>query len=224
MKSKSNLVCYSNPFLVYSGQENDKAIKNFKLHNFVPLRKTSFDKRVEIWKWIDDLEQNSNIEELLNTIITPIKYKEGGNIWLQTPVSFPATNRDVVNLWKALGKRLIDFGAKDYGICHIREEFYFQCFDELIRQVIINYKKQGLMLSLIRDYFKGILLFYRNLYISGSCYGIRKEISSCGQKEQLKESITVLDTDVKLVESEVLSLEERIKTKKEEFAAKQEVK
>ena len=143
MNSENSLVSYSNPFLVYSGQETDKTVKNFNMNNFVPLRKTNFDKRVEIWNWIQDLEQNSNIEELLNTIITPIKHKEGGNIWLQTPVSFPATSRDVISLKVALDKKLAEFNAKNYGICLVREEFYFQCFDEIIRQVIINYKKRG---------------------------------------------------------------------------------
>lgn len=156
MNPENSLVCYSNPFLVYSGQETDKAVKNFNMNNFVPLRKTDFDKRVEIWNWIQDLEQNSNIEELLNTIIAPIKHKEGGNIWLQTPVSFPATNRDVISLKIALDKKMKEFNAKSYGICLIREEFYFQCFDEIIRQVIINYKKRG---GLIRSYaitYKGL--------------------------------------------------------------------
>ena len=143
MDHKNSLVHYSNPFLIYSGSDNDLKKKNFTLEKFVPIRKTKYDKKTEIIKWIEDLENNSTIEELLNTVIKPVKFEEKGNLWLQTPVSFPATERDVVILKEQLQKKLAEFDAKNYGICLMREEFYFQCFDEIIRQVIINFKKRG---------------------------------------------------------------------------------
>lgn len=141
MDNKNCLVHYSNPFLVFTGKENEN--KTFQLSKFVPIKKTKFDKKIEIKKWIEDLENNSSIEELLNTVIKPVKFEEKGNIWLQIPVSFPATERDVIILNESLQKKLAEFDAKKYGICFIREEFYFQCFDEIIRQVIINFKKRG---------------------------------------------------------------------------------
>ncbi len=106
MNGEPSLIHFSNPFLVYSGKENDKGLKNMSLSKFVPIRKTQYNKRYQIIEWIDDLENNSTIEELLNTVITPVKFEEKGNIWLQTPVSFPATSRDVINLKDELYKKL----------------------------------------------------------------------------------------------------------------------
>jgi dynein light intermediate chain len=146
MNPETSLIHFSNPFLVYSGKEMEKPNKKLTLSKFVPIRKTKFNKKIEIIKWIEDLEHNSTIEELLNTVISPVKFEEKGNIWLQTPVSFPATDRDVITLKDELNLKLKNFNAKKYGICFIREEFYFQCFDEIIRQVIINFKKRGFLI------------------------------------------------------------------------------
>lgn len=214
MNGESSLIHFSNPFLVYSGKENDKIKKTLTLSKFVPIRKTKFNKKTEIIKWIEDLEHNSTIEELLNTVITPVKFEEKGNIWLQTPVSFPATNRDVITLKDQLHEKLKMFNAKKYGICFIREEFYFQCFDEIIRQVIINFKKRGLLLSLIRDYFKDTLLFYKNIYISSCCFGIKKEIKAEKKKKLLKYDINDLDLKIIALKKRVALLKEKIKMKK----------
>lgn len=76
MEYKNSLVHYSNPFLIYSGNEQDAKKKNISVEKFVPVRKTKYDKKTEIIKWIEDLENNSTIEELLNTVIQPIKFEE----------------------------------------------------------------------------------------------------------------------------------------------------
>ena len=64
-------------------------------------------------------------------------------IWLRTPLSIPATKRDVYNLFQKLEKRLKVEYAKESGICPIRDRIYSECFDEIVRQVTINYKKRG---------------------------------------------------------------------------------
>jgi dynein light intermediate chain len=48
-----------------------------------------------------------------------------------------------VNKPDELHKRLKTRQANETGICPVREELYTQCFDELIRQVIISFKKRG---------------------------------------------------------------------------------
>lgn len=64
-------------------------------------------------------------------------------IWIQTPLSIPATKRDVIQLFKDLEKRLESLGARESGICLLRDQIYGECFDETVRQVTINFKKRG---------------------------------------------------------------------------------
>ena len=46
-------------------------------------------------------------------------------------------------LFENLEKRLKLESAKESGICLIRDQIYSECFDEIVRQVTINYKKRG---------------------------------------------------------------------------------
>ena len=79
------------------------------------------------------------------------------------------------------------------------------------------------MLSLIRDFFKSTLLFYKNLYISTSTYGIRKELNSNRYKEELRSDIAELENSIKLAESEVTALNNKIQLKASEFNTKNTV-
>ncbi len=79
------------------------------------------------------------------------------------------------------------------------------------------------MLSLIRDYFKSTLLFYKNLYMNASTYGIKKELDSSQSKDKIREDISDLENNIKLAESEVAELKEKIRIKRAEFIKQNEV-
>ena len=103
------------------------------------------------------MESRQTIEEILNTIIAPREFhlQSKGQVWVQTAMSVPATRNEVVTLQgkyfishanpnlDELNRRLKNRQANDTGICPVREELYSQCFDELIRQIIISFKKRG---------------------------------------------------------------------------------
>jgi len=72
-------------------------------------------------------------EDYLNSILPPREYTENGQLWVRYVSPTPATRVDVINLQDDLDKRLQSRGARETGICPIREELYAQCFDELIR-------------------------------------------------------------------------------------------
>ena len=75
-------------------------------------------------------------EDIINSILPPREWSEGGQVWAQTVSTQPATRADVITLQDELDKRLRRTKARNYGICPVREELYSQCFDELLRQVI----------------------------------------------------------------------------------------
>ena len=77
----------------------------------------------------------STTEDVINSILPPREWTEGGEVWAQSVSTTPATRADVVALQDELDKRLRLRRAKTYGICQVREELYSQCFDELLRQV-----------------------------------------------------------------------------------------
>ncbi len=217
------LIKYSNPFLIYQGADSHTKLAEIDLKDFIPIKQSAFNSRVQILEWINDLENNSNIEEVLNTIISSLVTEDQGKIWLQTPVSFPATNIEVVRLKENLDKCLARKDAKQFGVCHVREDLYFQCLDEIIRQVIINYKRRGLLLFCVKEHFKNTLKCYRNLFFSSCAYGISKEIKGEKLKSDLQTDIQRLEEECAQMELEVQSLAERIESKKEGHKRKMEV-
>ncbi len=70
-------------------------------------------------------------------------------------------------------------------------------------------------MSLIRDYFKDTLLFYKNIYVSSCCFGIKKEIKAEKKKKNLRNDIKDLDEKIKELNKKVAQLREKIKMKKE---------
>ena len=72
-------------------------------------------------------------EDYLNSILPPREYTDNGHLWVRYVNPTPATKADVMNLQDELDKRLQARGARETGICAVREELFNQCFDELIR-------------------------------------------------------------------------------------------
>ena len=76
----------------------------------------------------------------------------------------PAEREDILNLTEELKKRLTERQARDTGICPVREELFSQCFDEIIRQVTINFPERGLLLHRVRDEIRMTIAAYQTLY------------------------------------------------------------
>jgi dynein light intermediate chain len=117
-------------------------------------------------------------EDILNTIIPPREWVEGGQPWVQFVSSTPATRLDVIHLQEQLDQRLAQRQARDLGICPVREELYAQCFDEIIRQVTVNCAERGLLLLRIRDEVRQTVGAYRTLYESSVAFGMRKALTA----------------------------------------------
>lgn len=78
-------------------------------------------------------DTGSTSEEILQSILPPKCWEEGGNMWMQTVSSTPASRQEVVNLQELLDAKLEQSQARETGICPVRRELYMQCFGEKSR-------------------------------------------------------------------------------------------
>ncbi|KAK4315114.1 hypothetical protein Pmani_013642 [Petrolisthes manimaculis] len=69
-------------------------------------------------------------QEILNLILPPREWEEGGQLWVQSVSTTPATSVDVQQLQEELDLRLQEQEAFETGICPVRRELYTQCFGE----------------------------------------------------------------------------------------------
>lgn len=142
-------------------------------------------------------------DEILNSILPPREWMDGGQLWVQQVSSTPATRLDVVSLQEELDRRLQQRQAKETGICPVRRELYSQCFDELIRQVTINCAERGLLLLRVRDEIRMTIAAYQTLYESSVAFGMRKALESEKGKADMERQIKDLITEKAELERQV---------------------
>jgi len=153
-----------------------------------------------------DSKASKQTDEILNSILPPREWTEGGQLWVQQVSSTPATRLDVVNLQEELDRRLQQRQARETGICPVRRELYSQCFDELIRQVTINCAERGLLLLRVRDEIRMTIAAYQTLYESSVAFGMRKALQAEQGKSDMERKIQELEQDKRDLERQVNEL------------------
>ncbi|KAI8505805.1 PREDICTED: 33 kDa inner dynein arm light chain, axonemal [Branchiostoma belcheri] len=162
-------------------------------------------------------------EEILNSILPPREWQEGGQLWVQQVSSTPATRLDVVNLQEQLDLRLQQRQARETGICPVRRELYSQCFDELIRQVTINCAERGLLLLRVRDEIRMTIAAYQTLYESSVAFGMRKALQAEQGKADMEKRISELETDKRDLERQVNELKAKCEAIEKREAERRQV-
>uniref|UniRef100_H2YD39 Axonemal dynein light intermediate polypeptide 1 n=1 Tax=Ciona savignyi TaxID=51511 RepID=H2YD39_CIOSA len=170
-----------------------------------------------------DASKQQQTDEILNSILPPREWNEGGQLWVQQVSSTPATRLDVVNLQEELDKRLQQRQARETGICPVRRELYSQCFDELIRQVTINCAERGLLLLRVRDEIRMTIAAYQTLYESSVAFGMRKALQAEQGKADMENKISDLDSEKRDLERTVNELKAKCEAIEKREAERRQV-
>ena len=149
-------------------------------------------------------------EDYLNSILPPREYTDMGQLLVRYVSPQPASKVDVMNLQDELDKKRAVRGARDTGICPIREELFAQCFDELIRQITINCAERGFLLVRARDEIKMTIQAYQTLYESSIAYGMRKALIAEQWKNQMQTQIKSLEDRCESLNRENKQMEQEI--------------
>ena len=160
--------------------------------------------------------EEQKCEEILNQILPPREWMDGGQMWIQQVSSTPATRQDIINLQEELDRRLQQRQAHETGICPNRRELYEQCFDELIRQETINCMERGLLLVRVHDEIKRTLTAYQTLYESTVAYGMRKALRAGQLGVEMTDTIDNLESE----KTELTGLLEDLKARCESIVKK----
>lgn len=167
-----------------------------------------------------EAQKSKETEEILNSILPPREWSEGGQLWVQSVSSTPATRLDVINLQEKLDTSLQQRQARETGICPVRRELYSQCFgemnaqmvksscifvptDEIIRQITIECAERGLLLLRVRDEIRMTIAAYQTLYESSVAFGMRKSLMSEQGKADMEEEINGLKKEKRDLEQQV---------------------
>jgi len=143
-KPRESLVLYDTPIEVAAGVDPNDPFKK----TFGSTRRAGA---------LPPMEGKPKSEEVLNAIIPPREWIQGGKHWIQKASPQPASRIDVARLREMLDQKLMERQARESGICPVREELFKQCFEEIIRQVTLNMPERGLLLLRVkRDIYSNI--------------------------------------------------------------------
>jgi dynein light intermediate chain len=186
-----SLVRYNNPILVGTKTKDAKGVKTMRAKLEAGL---------------------SSTEQVLNSILPPREWTDGGKLWVQYVSSTPATTSDVLAVQQYLDAKLSQRQAKPSGICPVREELYSQCFDELIRQITINCAERGRLLLRMRDNIRMTVATYQKLYESGVAFGMLRSLQSEQNRDEMRAKVTELSDDVEGLQRKVDDWRARIQS------------
>ena len=167
--------------------------------------------------------KNSQLVETLNSMFPPREWEKDGHRYIQYVSPEPASREKSRDLFKALDQKLRERRAKDKGICPVRQELYSQCFDEIIRQVTIDNTERGLLLLKVRDEIKMSIASYQILYESAILYGIRKQLQSEDEREELKKTLEEKEKKTVELTNKKIALENKLLELKKHFAERKEI-
>ena len=113
-------------------------------------------------------------------------------------------------------------GAKESGICPIREELYNECFEEIIRQVTINCLQRGDILNTIKLEMNYEINYYRQLYESLIAFSLRKVLQEKKKKIMLENKRDKINKEIEELQKEINEKKEMLKKRTEEENKKEE--
>ena len=154
--------------------------------------------------------EKESLKNFLDSILPPKKIIENDLIFYRFVSCDSAIVNDVIKLSHNLDNQLKIRGAKEKGICPIREELYFECFEELIREVTIVCMQRGDLLNRLKLEMNYTLNYYRKLYESLIASTIRRQLIE-------KKKIIKLQNKYKSLEDEINDLENEINEKEQLF-------
>jgi dynein light intermediate chain len=106
-------------------------------------------------------------------------------------------------------------GARETGICNIREELYSECLDELIRQITINCLQRGELLNHIKEQMKETTNYYQKLYESAMSFAMRKVLREQKKRKKLEYKEQTLNMDIenlnRMIREKEREIEETLK-------------
>ena len=158
--------------------------------------------------------ENQSLKSFLDSILPPKKIVENGLIFYQFVSCDSAIVNDVVKLNNELEAQMKIRGAKEKGICPIREQLYNECFDEIIRQITIGCLQRGDLLNRIKLEMHYEINYYKKLYESLIAFSLRKVL-------QEKKKMIKLQQKEQELNEEIASLSAEIEEKEKEFERKQ---
>lgn len=131
--------------------------------------------------------------EVIDALLPPKTWQDTQGKWQRVVNMQPATRADTQRLQETFDQLLEIYQARVHAICPVREKFFLQVFEELIREAACECPERGLMLLRVRDELRLTIEAYQTLYHNSIAYGRQKAVQAEASVGEFKEEMHRLE-------------------------------
>ncbi|KAL4114597.1 hypothetical protein PRIC2_014531 [Phytophthora ramorum] len=131
----------------------------------------------------------------MDALLPPKTWQDDQGKWQRMVRMHPATRTETYQLQEAFDQLLEQYQARVHAVCPVREKFFLQVFEELIREVACECPERGLMLLRVRDELRLTIEAHQTLYHNSIAYGRQKAVQAEAGVGELELAVCRLKTE-----------------------------
>ncbi|KAF4038475.1 Axonemal dynein light chain [Phytophthora infestans] len=154
--------------------------------------------------------------EIMDALLPPKTWQDSQGKWQRMVSMLPATRTETQRLHETFDHLLEKYQARVHTICAVREKYFLQIFEELIREVTCECPERGLMLLRVHNELRLRVEAYQTLYHNSIAYGRQKAVQAEAGVTELEQEICRLKAEHELLVSKRKELELKLTTVEEQ--------
>ncbi|KAG6969011.1 hypothetical protein JG688_00005529 [Phytophthora aleatoria] len=154
--------------------------------------------------------EDQQVEDLLEEFYSFMYEKAVLGKWQRMVSMLPATRTETQRFQETFDQLLEQYQARAHAICPVREKFFLQVFEELVREVACECPERGLVLLRVHNELQLTIEAHQTLYHNSIAYGRQKAVQAEAGVGELEKEIGRLKAEQESLVSRKKELEHKV--------------
>ncbi|KAG3108060.1 hypothetical protein PI124_g10877 [Phytophthora idaei] len=148
--------------------------------------------------------------EIMDALLPPKTWQDAQGKWQRMVSMLPATRTETQRFQETFDQLLEQYQARAHAICPVREKFFLQVFEELVREVACECPERGLVLLRVHNELQLTIEAHQTLYHNSIAYGRQKAVQAEAGVGELEKEIGRLKAEQESLVSRKKELEHKV--------------
>ncbi|KAG3213593.1 hypothetical protein PC129_g15473 [Phytophthora cactorum] len=155
-------------------------------------------------------ESVSLSRKIMDALLPPKTWQDAQGKWQRMVSMLPATRTETQRFQETFDQLLEQYQARAHAICPVREKFFLQVFEELVREVACECPERGLVLLRVHNELQLTIEAHQTLYHNSIAYGRQKAVQAEAGVGELEKEIGRLKAEQESLVSRKKELEHKV--------------
>ncbi|KAG2809286.1 hypothetical protein PC116_g5356 [Phytophthora cactorum] len=148
--------------------------------------------------------------KIMDALLPPKTWQDAQGKWQRMVSMLPATRTETQRFQETFDQLLEQYQARAHAICPVREKFFLQVFEELVREVACECPERGLVLLRVHNELQLTIEAHQTLYHNSIAYGRQKAVQAEAGVGELEKEIGRLKAEQESLVSRKKELEHKV--------------